>query len=65
MEGFINRKRELPAICASCKYIKMCGGGCPRMEGSMYVGDDKGFCGYKAFLDGNGKGIEEVIRLLQ
>ena len=61
---FSSRDREEETLCISCKYIKICGGGCPKMKSNMYIGDNKAFCGYKAFLDNSRYKIEEVITLL-
>ena len=40
----------LPSLCGSCSYRKLCGGGCPRMLGEMYMRGDS-YCGYADFLD--------------
>ena len=40
----------LPAPCGSCSYRNLCGGGCPRMLGEMYMRGDS-YCGYADFLD--------------
>ena len=40
----------LPSLCSSCSYRKLCGGGCPRMLGEMYMRGDS-YCGYADFLD--------------
>ena len=40
----------LPSLCGSCSYRNLCGGGCPRMLGEMYMRGDS-YCGYADFLD--------------
>ncbi|MDR1637765.1 MAG: SPASM domain-containing protein [Treponema sp.] len=51
MQDFLREKRELPRICLSCSYLKMCGGGCKRMRNVVYYGTKGSVCGYKMFLD--------------
>lgn len=48
-----SKKRDtLPTLCKACRYIKMCNGGCKRMQGSVCFKDDTTeYCGYKDFLD--------------
>ena len=49
LRSFIERSKQLPEVCKSCKYLKLCGNGCYRYR------DDNGkylFCeSYKAFFD--------------
>lgn len=48
--GFLDSRKHPPQACAKCRYQRMCGGGCKRMEQSVYV-DQTGFCGYQHLLD--------------
>lgn len=47
--GFQCSRGRLPDGCTGCRYQNACGGGCKRMERSMYIDGD--FCGYRALLD--------------
>jgi uncharacterized protein len=51
MRAFLEERRELPELCLSCAYLKMCNGGCKRMRTVMYYGAGGTVCGYKTFLD--------------
>lgn len=51
MLEFRNRPHHIPSACASCSYIRICRGGCKRMQGSMYCATGKDTCGYRMFLD--------------
>lgn len=44
------RKREKKALCESCPYVQICGGGCKRMQDAMYCRDGETYCGMQAFL---------------
>jgi len=62
-ERFLQRERpELP-ICGGCRFRYMCGGGCRRMRGSMYVNAGGTFCGYRAFLEKNEEKLERIASL--
>lgn len=56
--GFLHSRKQLPAPCAGCRYLKACGGGCKRMQGNMYV-DADGFCGFRQLLDDR---LDELCR---
>lgn len=63
-EGFRRfslRKGITPVACQNCRYARFCGGGCPRMQSTLY-NFESGFCGYRAFLDTCG---ESLYRLAQ
>jgi uncharacterized protein len=62
MQDFFREKRELPPLCLSCPYLKMCGGGCKRMRNVMYYGAAGSVCGYKMFLDKCLKPLEYTVR---
>lgn len=44
------QKAPLPAGCGTCPYLKLCGGGCKRMQRQVFFGKDPDFCGYRQFL---------------
>ena len=50
MAGFRTRPTEVPALCESCPYSALCGGGCPRMRHEVCGAPEAQFCGYRAFL---------------
>jgi uncharacterized protein len=62
MRNFLQEKRELPPICLSCPYLKMCGGGCKRMRNVMYYGTSGSVCGYRMFLDKCLRPLEYTVR---
>ncbi|MFV0441237.1 MAG: SPASM domain-containing protein [Lachnospirales bacterium] len=49
---------DLPQLCKTCSYIKICGGNCKRMQKEMCCMTNDKFCGYKNFLD---EVIDELI----
>jgi uncharacterized protein len=49
MQAFLRDERKLPALCLSCPYHKMCGGGCKRMRNTVYFGAASSVCGYQIF----------------
>ena len=51
MTSFANDRPLLPALCRECPYRALCGGGCKRMGGAMYVSEKGHLCGYRSFLD--------------
>lgn len=51
MSEFRNRPTEKMALCSSCPYASVCGGGCPRMRREVCGGPDSRQCGYRMFLD--------------
>lgn len=55
------KKRDaLPGICESCKYIKICGGGCKRMQDNICFSKNNTFCGNQQFLSSC---IEDIIQI--
>jgi uncharacterized protein len=62
MQNFLREKRELPPLCLSCPYLKMCGGGCKRMRNTVYYGSGGSVCGYKMFLDRCLVPLEHAVR---
>lgn len=51
MAEFRNRPTEQMALCQTCPYVPICGGGCPRMRREVCGAPDSGACGYRMFLD--------------
>ncbi|MCC0660859.1 SPASM domain-containing protein [Clostridioides sp. ZZV14-6154] len=49
-QQFINNKEELTQICKNCEYVRLCNGGCKRMQKSMYINKDNTYCGYNDVL---------------
>lgn len=64
MSAFCSRPRELPALCGSCPYFHICGGGCPRMRSEVFCSPKDGFCGHRAFLEAAFARLEHLARLL-
>jgi uncharacterized protein len=62
VKQFINDKPELPEICGPCKYLKVCQGGCKRMQNVMYVDRGKTVCGFRTFLDKCLEPLGAVVR---
>lgn len=46
-------KRPLPAnpLCAACPFLRLCGGGCPRMRKEVFAAAKGGLCGHRLFLE--------------
>ena len=59
---FVSRKTERPDLCDKCRYSGFCGGNCARMRHGICVGEDKSFCGFKAFLDKCGGTLTALAR---
>ncbi len=59
-QDFLHRPRQERDICKNCKWQKLCGGGCPRMEDNMYVSPQGNYCGYQDFLTRNAEEINRV-----
>ena len=51
MTSFRTRQTELLSLCKTCPFIKICGGGCPRMRKEVCGTQDANSCGYRAFLN--------------
>lgn len=58
------RCRPQSALCKTCRWNVICGGGCPRMRENMYVNREETFCGYRDFLDRNSAAVEELSEYL-
>jgi uncharacterized protein len=62
MRAFLQEERNLPELCLSCGYLKMCGGGCKRMRDAVYYGSAGSVCGYRIFLEKCLKPLEYTVR---
>lgn len=62
MRDFHNRPHEAPALCADCRYLKFCGGGCKRMQHATSCVGDADFCGYQTFLD---ECMEDLLSIVE
>lgn len=51
MDAFQRRQRREQPLCSSCRYQKMCRGGCQRMTGSVFYDPKRRVCGHQKFLD--------------
>jgi uncharacterized protein len=49
-QSFLAKSYSVSRLCANCKYISACGGGCKRMKNTVYYGNEA-LCGYKTVLD--------------
>ncbi len=58
---FLSRPRTNSDLCATCAFVKICGGGCPRLRASMYLNDTATFCGYRNFLETNKTQMEQIL----
>ena len=51
MTMFRSRSTSMLALCGSCLYASLCGGGCPRMRHEVCGMPEAKHCGYQVFLD--------------
>lgn len=51
MQEFLTSDKNLSNYCKECEYLKICNGGCKRLEDAIYLNENENFCGYKSFLD--------------
>ncbi len=63
-ETFVERPRTTSLLCESCSFHNICGGGCPRMQRSMYLNDTVSMCGYKTFLENCRDEIDRIAQFL-
>ena len=61
--AFQARPQDLSALCGSCRFFPMCGGGCGRLRSAVCGGNGK--CGYQTFLDKCIKPIEQIAASLR
>jgi uncharacterized protein len=61
---FLALKGKLPAVCASCAYLRFCNGGCPRNriwdERGSAVGPDYFCAAYRRFFEHAGPRLEQL-----
>jgi uncharacterized protein len=48
LSDFIEEPKKLSNACATCMFEKLCAGNCKALNSCYF--DDKGYCGYQAFL---------------
>lgn len=59
-DDFLKRKRTFGKVCETCPYIKLCGGGCPRMAQNMYLYNNDSLCGYQELLQSCGTELQAI-----
>lgn len=64
VEDFICSRPEIAEYCQSCPFLKICNGGCKRMENAMYLNEEGTYCGYQDFLNSQWENIKQVIARL-
>lgn len=57
------RRGPLPALCRECPFIRLCGGGCKRMQREVCCEEGDSFCGYQDFLYYAVGRMQEIARL--
>lgn len=62
MSAFRSRPTGALALCASCPYAAVCGGGCPRMRSEVCGDPEAKSCGYRAFLDACLPQMQLIVR---
>lgn len=58
MKEFAHRSTQHLQLCQNCRYVKICGGGCPKMRQEVCGKTDGKTCGYQSFLDFSIKKME-------
>jgi uncharacterized protein len=48
---FQQREHTQPRMCAKCPYLRICRGGCKRMQQEICCGPNDGYCGYQEFMN--------------
>ena len=64
-KAFSERREARPSACEACRYLRFCGGGCPRMQREVYIPSEGEGCGYQMLLDAHGEAfgaLAEAIR---
>lgn len=49
-QKFLRTPRDMSGLCETCPYIQVCGGGCQRMEQTVYKNKEGTYCGYQDVL---------------
>lgn len=60
MRTFLGRPHQQPKLCATCEFVRFCGGNCKRMQRQVCCGVDDTFCGYQDFLRTHAKEFEQI-----
>ena len=63
MQAFLRRPHVRAALCSDCRYLRLCGGGCKRMQREVYCAPGDTACGYRAFLDACMPELLNIARL--
>lgn len=50
MADFLNRPHSAPALCRHCRFQRICGGNCKRMQQNICCAPEDTYCGYQDFL---------------
>lgn len=58
--AFLNRGHRIPKLCGSCRYARLCGGNCKRMQRQICCGEADDYCGYRDFLDSCGGALQQI-----
>lgn len=64
-KDFLCSRSELSDYCKTCPFVKICNGGCKRMENAMYLNQEKTYCGYQDFLNSEAENMFNLIASLQ
>lgn len=62
MREFLQKRGKPLQFCQSCPYFRFCGGGCKRMQNTMYYRPPSPICGYRLFLDKCLPSLERTVR---
>lgn len=65
VEDFLCSRPEISDFCKACPFVKMCNGGCKRMENTMYVNEAENYCGYQNFLAACLEDMAQIPQYLQ
>ncbi|WP_156397623.1 SPASM domain-containing protein, partial [Liquorilactobacillus vini] len=50
VQEFLTSRKGLSDYCQQCPFLKICHGGCKRMQDAMYVDENQEYCGYQELL---------------
>lgn len=62
---FLCSRTSLPDHCSDCPFLKMCRGGCKRMNDAMYVDEAANYCGYQSLLKEFIPKIDDILDLVK
>lgn len=57
---FVTRPHSQPKLCENCRFQRICGGNCKRMQSSICCVEDDDFCGYQDFLNSYYRDLAEI-----